>query len=136
MSSRIWKTSFAGSRATEHECLCLLHTPGEHNRNSPPEGNATLLGTVFPLDQRAVEQDLRSASGKSRSTHAVFAIVIRCRCFRGQPAVLSAGSMDQIRSGYLFVLPESHLSVDLHRQPDDYFRSLLLACFYRSTHFS
>src|SRR5918993_425941 len=58
MSSRIWKTSFAGSRATEHECLCLLHTPGEHNRNSPPEGNAALPGAVFLVSLRFYPLDL------------------------------------------------------------------------------
>src|SRR5829696_9587373 len=106
MSSRIWKTSFAGSRATDHERICLLHTSGQHNRDCPPEGNAALPGIVFTLDRCVPEQALRSASGKGRPTHTLPDPVVPDRRICGKPPVLSTGSMDQIHPGYLPVLPE------------------------------
>src|SRR5687768_3430557 len=121
MNSRTWKTSFAGSRATDHECFCFLHSP-EHDRgNSSSKGTTTVPGIIFPPDQCLPEPDLRSSAGKSRTPYALFdPNIYYCRV-RREPAVLSAGFVDQICPGYLFILSEPLVSFNLCWQPFGHF---------------
>src|SRR5215211_840447 len=106
MNSRTWKISSAGSKGTDHECFGFLHPSGKHNGNSSPKGAAVVRGIVFPSDRCALEQNIRSPAGKSRTPHAVYTPVIYCQCIFRQLKILSLGHVGEIYSRYLFVLFE------------------------------